>query len=105
MSVNVVPLREETQRHLYLLAETSNLLLRGRANNTGTFTLTAGATSTVVTDPAFESSMVPLFTPTTANAAGALATTYVSARDKGQFTITHANAGSTDRTFLYVRWG
>lgn len=94
-----------TLEQLYLLTETVNLILRGRANNTGTFTLDAGTGSTTVVDPAFESSMVPLLIPTTANAAGALSGLYVSARDKGSFTLTHANTGTTDRTFLYARWG
>ena len=43
----------------------------------------------------------------TANAAGALATTYVLAGNvsAGQFIVTHANAGSADRTFWWVALG
>lgn len=85
--------------------DTINLILKGRMNNTGSVTLTANAATTAVSDNRFESSMVPLLTPTTANAATALATTYVSARDTGTFTLTHANDAQTDKTFLYVRVG
>lgn len=100
----ITDIRDEKQ-HRLLLATAINRILKGVANNTGTVTLTAGTTATTVSDNQFESGMVPLLTPTTANAAGALATTYVSARTNGSFTLTHANDASTDRTFLYVRWG
>lgn len=106
MSLPLVPTKAfDIQQKLYLLSETLNSVIRGRANVASSLTLAAGVTSTVVTDPAFESSMVPVLTPTTANAAAALPTTYVSARDKGAFTLTHANTATLDRTFLYVRWG
>lgn len=89
------------QRH----AESINGLIDGKQDVAGECTLTASATSTVVTDNRFESTMVPHFTPTTANAAGALAGMYVSARTNGSFTLTHANTGATDKTFLYTREG
>lgn len=91
--------------HRLQIANTVNALLRGRANVADTFTLAAGATTTVVSDTAFESSMVPVWTPTTANAATAMTNLYVSARTKGGFTLTHANTATVDRTFLYIRWG
>lgn len=92
-------------QHRFVLATAINELLKGRANNVGQFTLTPSSTTTVVADNLFNSDMVPLLIPTTANAAAALAGLYVSARDKGSFTLTHANTASADRTFLYVRWG
>jgi len=94
-------LTAEALRH----AETINALIDGKLNVTGTVTLTANAASTVVSDNKFESAMVPVFTPMTANAAAAIATTYVSSRDKGSFTLTHANNAQTDRSFAYVRFG
>lgn len=103
MSLQALSTRGDAQN--YLLAETINNILKGRANNSGTFTLTAGATTTVVTDTAFESSMVVTWMPTTVNAAGAMTNLYVSARDKGTFTLTHANTATTDRAFAYSRWG
>lgn len=105
MSLNTLQVYGDPKIQQQLMADTINKMMTGRANNTGSFTLEAGVTTTVVSDPAFESSMVPLFTATTANAAGALATMYVSDRSKGSFTITHANTGTTDRTFIYSRWG
>lgn len=65
----------------------------------GTVTLTASATTTTVTDKSITSESVIALMPTTANAAAALGTTYVSARSKGSFTLTHANNAQTDRTF------
>lgn len=93
--------------HLWNLTDAINSLIDGRSNATGTLTLAAGTTTTVVTDNKFESSMVVLLQPTTANAAGALSTTYITDANKGKgtFTVTHANAATTDRTFRYVRIG
>jgi hypothetical protein len=77
-------------------------VLNGQTRNRGTVTLTAGTTSTAVNDPRFQSAQTVVLMPTTANAAGALATTYISARTAKQFTLTHANVGTTDRTFEYL---
>lgn len=95
----------DDKQQLQRVAESINGLIDGKLDVTGTLTLADGATSTVVLDNKFESNMVPVLTPTTANAAGALATTYLSARAKGSFTLTHANNAQTDKTFLYVRLG
>lgn len=78
-------------------------LFQGRSNAMGEFTLTAGATSTVVSAPnCGEQSRISI-TPQTANAAGAVATTYIpqATVKPGQFTVTHANTGTTDRIFSY----
>lgn len=104
MSIPRVPLAgldSDLRKH----AEAINALIGGRLDALGTLTLAAGVTSTVVNDPAFISSQVPLLVPTTANAAAALSGLYVSARAPGSFTLTHASAGTTDRTYLYVRLG
>mgnify|MGYP001564355644 CR=1 FL=1 len=78
-------------------------LFMGRSNAMGEFTLTAGATSTTVTATNCGDQSVISITPRTANAAGALATTYITASDTtpGQFIVTHANTGTTDRIFAY----
>lgn len=79
-------------------------LFQGRSNATGVFTLAvAPATTTVVTAiNCGEESKIKI-TPQTANAAAALATTYIQAVDviRGQFTVTHASSAQTDRTFSY----
>lgn len=105
MTQPFVPLQGIDAEHRMALATAVNELLKGRANNTGEVTLRENQTTTTVEDNLFNSDMVPLLIPITATAAAALATTYLSARANGQFTLTHANTGSTDRTFRYVRWG
>ena len=106
MTVRVIQLTNpDIKQQLLLIATTINEMLNGRDNSVGTFTLSAGVTSTTVTDNLFNSDMAPLWTPTTSNAAGALSGMYVSSRANGQFVITHANTATTDRTFLYVRRG
>lgn len=87
------------------IAERINALILGRINTVGTVTLVANATTTTVTDENAHRQVAPILIPTTANAAAALATTYVSARGSGTFTLTHANAATTDRTFIYVLLG
>lgn len=80
-------------------------LLNGHTRNQGSVTLTANATTTTVDDPAFESHQTILLSPLTANAAAAIGTTYVSARTKGQFVLTHANNAQTDKDFEYTYVG
>jgi hypothetical protein len=77
-------------------------LYNGRSNASGTFTLTAGATSTTVSAPNCSAQSAVFLSPKTANAAAALATSYISAVGNKTFTITHANTATVDRTFFYV---
>lgn len=51
------------------VASAVNLLIDGKSNNRGTFTLAANATTTTVTDLRAGSESVILFTPMTATAA------------------------------------
>lgn len=95
----------DERRHRERLASAVNALIAGKADVVGTFTLAANVTTTTVTDNKFESNMAVVWAPTTANAAGALAGLYLSARAQGSFTLTHANTATTDRTFVYVRLG
>jgi hypothetical protein len=78
---------------------------QGHLGNVGTVTLATGALTTAVIDlRAGAFSFIGLM-PTTANAAGALGTTYVSSRSAEGFTITHANTVTADRTFVYCILG
>jgi hypothetical protein len=77
-------------------------VLNGQTRNRGTVTLTANAASTSVDDARFQSAQTVVLMPTTANAAAAIATTYVSARTAKQFTLTHANNAQVDKTFEYI---
>mgnify|MGYP007132436762 CR=1 FL=1 len=80
------------------------LMAQGRSNATGTVTLAPSATSTVIPDTRIAADSVILLQPTTANAAAALATTYVqnANRTNGQVTVTHVSNSQTDRTFKYL---
>lgn len=91
------------ERDIQKIVDTIREGVNGRHNAGGVVTLAAGATTTVVANPNCSRDSYVLLTPQTANAAAALATTFVKQADvtNGSFTITHANAGTTDRTFFY----
>ena len=82
----------------------------GRSNATGTVTLTINVSTTTVTPTqtgSIAAGSTPILTPITANAATEVGngTMYVSVVANGSFTITHANAATTGRTFLYAILG
>lgn len=81
------------------IAQRVNRILQGKLNAVTSLTLTANDTTTTLTDVRIGAATWIGLMPTTANAAAALGTTYVSARDTGTATITHANDASTDKTF------
>lgn len=82
-------------------------LAAGRSNAVGRVTLATGAASTVVTDNNCAAGSVPVLVPATANAAVEVGngTMFISAVADGSFTITHANAATAARTFLYALIG
>lgn len=88
---------------LFQIVRAVRELFQGRSHAKGTVTLTANATSTTVTAPNCGTDSDISLTPLTANAAAALATTYIQAANikAGEFVITHANNAQTDRTFSY----
>jgi hypothetical protein len=67
----------------------------------GSFTLTANVTSTVVTDATCLTTSVIVPVATTAHAALAIPSMWLTA-GPGSFTVTHANNSYTDRIFNYV---
>lgn len=97
MAINLVP----TERDLFRIVQAIRELIQGRSNATLQVTLTPGATSTVVDAINCSKDSEVFFTPRTANAAAALATTYVAVGNitQGGFTVTHANNAQTDRLF------
>ena len=108
MSIQRIAIRDlDSERQRMRVAESINGLIDGKLDVVGSLTLTASVGSTVVEDNKFESTMVPLLIPTTANSAAEVGngTLYLSDRTKGAFTLTHANNAQIDRTFLYVRLG
>lgn len=86
-----------------------NSFLNGKTNNIGSFTLTASSTTTTLTFATGQlgQDTVISWTPTTANAASATASLYVSSRDVANktLTLTHASTADIDKTFSYVLTG
>jgi hypothetical protein len=84
-------------------------LRKGKSENVGEVTLTAGAATTVVRDIRASIQTGITFDPRTASAATELygGTMYVldANRASEQFTITHVNSGTADRTFFYILTG
>src|SRR5215510_7223445 len=95
------------ERDLARIVRVVRQLAEGRSNAVGTFTLAAGAASTVVTAPTCGAGSSVLVFPKTANAAAELGngTMYIGAVANGSFTVTHANNAQTDRTFMYAAFG
>lgn len=90
---------------LKLVSAKVNQIMRGKTNNVGEVTLTAGAVSTSITVPVgvFGDKTAILFDPTTSTAATAFGSGsfYVSNRapDLGTYTINHPNTADTDKIF------
>lgn len=92
----------DTSEHLRMIAEAVNLLMRGKSNNTGSFTLTANAASTTVTDPRVSPNTRVHAVPTTANAqADYIAASFLITPGDGTFAVTHANDADADKIFVY----
>jgi hypothetical protein len=95
----------DPDRHRRQIAEAVRQILDGKVNVVKTVTLRASQTTTTVTDTRIGATSFIGLMPTTLNAAGALATTYISARTDGQATITHANTADADKTFILLILG
>ena len=98
------------RQHAREIASSVRNIIQGRLNCVfSTFTLTAGAATTVLTDARLTQSGVVFFDPLTANAAAELAagTLYVllANRNDGAWTVTHANAVSVDRSYRVLILG
>lgn len=105
---SAVPVYEpEQDAHRKRIAEWAKEVMRGKLANVAVVTLTAGTTTTSVTDERVGIQSFIGFMPTTANAASAaaLGSMYVSSRDAGSFIITHNNSASVDKTFTYCVLG
>jgi hypothetical protein len=86
--------------YLHQLRNKLELLIKPVYN--GEVTLTENVTTTTVSDGGVFRGDRVFLQPTTANAAAAVPTTFISSVTNGQFVITHANAATTDRTFYYL---
>src|SRR3989344_1867966 len=89
-----------TEAHLSMVASAVNNILKGKTNNTGTVTLAANQSTTVVPDTRVGDNSCITFMPTTANAAAEIGAglMYVTLGSQ-TFTITHANNAQTNRDF------
>lgn len=105
MALKVPVTWRDAAEHRRKLAEALNGVMDGQGFNAGSVTLAASTTSTEVADPRVGTETVITFMPRTSNAAGALSGLYVSTRGSGTFTLTHASAGSVDRTYDYALHG
>jgi hypothetical protein len=85
------------------VAQAVNLLIDGKTNARGSFTLATGTTTTTVTDLRAGEDSIINFTPITANAAAEIGAggMFVSARNNNSFVITHANNSQADRSYIY----
>lgn len=88
----------EPKEHRRKLAIAINRILDGAHNHAVQVTLRADETTTVYEDERLSAETVVTLTALTANAAAALATTYVVATRK-KITIHHASDTTTDRRF------
>lgn len=97
----IIPARGE--KDLFRIVQTVRQLCEGRSNATGTVTLAASAATTTVANGNCGVGSIIMLTPQTANAAAALATTYILASNvtAEQFIISHANNAQTDKIFGY----
>ncbi len=95
------------ERDLTKFALAIQQLYAGRSNATGVVTLAANASSTTVSGKNIATGNAVFLFPATADAAAALATTYVpiATVTKQQFIIQHANNAQADRTFYWVALG
>ena len=84
------------------IAEIVNQILTGKQNVARQTTLLANSATTTVIDARISAESALLFSPLTANAAAAMGGLYVSARQSGQATLTHANNAQTDRQYVMV---
>ncbi len=98
----VSPYDEDQARHRRQLALVANNTLAGKLNNTGTFTVTANAATTTLTDSRIGANSTIYLMATTANAAAALPNIYFTAFGDGSCTVNHDNNAQADRTFKYA---
>lgn len=91
--------------HRRAIAQTLNNTIQGKLNAVTSITLAVSATTTTITDKRIGANTWIGLQPTTADAAAALSTTYVSAQTNGSATLTHTSAATADRTFAVLLIG
>lgn len=104
MTAKVPTFLEDEKQHRRSIATALNQHADGKLLCFGRFTITANQATTTVTDSRAGGNSVIVLCPTTANAAAALATTYIPTATKasGSFVVNHDNNSQNDRTFDYI---
>lgn len=98
-------LADEKEHRRQIAQVVNDQLNRGKFNCTISVTLNASATTTTLTDERIGYGSYVDFMPTTANAATAKASIYVTNRIKGSLTINHASNAAVDQIFTVVILG
>jgi hypothetical protein len=83
------------------ISEVTNGILTGKTNNTGDFTTTQSATSTVLYNALIGYNSVILFTPMNNRGASEMASIYVQTLNKGNAVIAHGSH-NFDCIFKYI---
>lgn len=104
MSIQTLPAAE---KDVFKIVATIIQLVQGRSNAVGSISLTANASSTVVTAVNCAVGSTVILTPMSAHAAAEIAAgaLYISLVSNGSFTISHANNAQTDRNFSWAAYG
>jgi len=97
----------DSDQHRRLLGEQAQRQNQGKTNNVIIVTLRSNEATTTITDVRLSPASFLGFMPETANAATALATTYVADTNRlsGSVVINHANNAQTDKTFRVILVG
>jgi hypothetical protein len=99
------PTPPETHTDLWLwcreIAHSVKLAMRGKINVNTTFTLSAGATTSTLSDNRIGGNTIVHCTPTTANGAAAMTNLYQTYPNttEGAAVFTHSNTADVDKTF------
>lgn len=89
--------------HIRNIAQRVNGVLDGKTNNVTSVTLSAGATTTTLSDSRITADTTVTLTPKTASAAAA--TGIYATTSLGKLTVGHNSDGAADRTFGVVLHG
>lgn len=95
----------DEQKHRQKISEWAKQVNQGHIKNVGTLTLAPSTVSTTVADARVGGSSFIGLSPTTANAASAVSSVFVSTVGVQTFTLTHASTASVDKKFTYCVLG
>ncbi|MHB8272293.1 hypothetical protein [Bradyrhizobium sp.] len=100
-SVTVPSFQADEKIHRRKIAEWCKLANQGHIPVTGSVTLKASSTTTVVNDQRCGPLSHVSLTPTTAKGASAMPGIYITPYIDGAFTINHASTATTTKSFTY----